>query len=295
MNLKTLTAIALAAFAGMASAQRLYFQQGDLEWNEVTLNGTNLQQKVTNPDGSTSIRSIPASNVIRVDWPYPAELHDALSLILKHKYAEALAKAGEVKTVHANWKDKPGSWYVPAALLVAECYIRQGKPAETDKVLTELRTMQLSPGQQRGLLMVQALEDFQKDATTPALEKAQKALQNNEDSAMLARIQLLIGDIKFKRDDFMQALDAYLHIPVFYGAQGQLMPVAELGAAKSLFGLKRLTDASKSLGQIAERYKDTPEAAEAVKLKEEVDKVITGGVATPPAADSKPKAEAEAK
>lgn len=282
----------MTGFASTASAQRLYFQQGDVEWSEVTLSGTNLQQKVINPNGSESIRSIPASNVVRVDWPYPAELSEALGLILKQKYDAALAKANEVRTVHANWKDKPGSWYVPATLLVAECHIRKKNAAETDKILTELRNMQLSANYQKGLLMVQALEDFEKDATTPALEKAQKAVQNNEDSAMAARIQLLIGDIKFKRDDFMQALDAYLQIPVFYGAQGQLMPVAELGVAKSLFGMKRLADASKALGQISERYKDTPEAAEAGKLKEEVDQVITGGAAKPAAEAAKPAAEA---
>ena len=55
---------------------------------------------------------------------------------------------------------------------------------------------------------------------------------------MSARILLLIGDIQIKRDDFMSALDSYLQIPVFYGAQGHLMPVAELGASRSLFGIK---------------------------------------------------------
>ena len=34
---------------------------------------------------------------------------------------------------------------------------------------------------------------------------------------------------------------------------------------------------------IALLYKDSPEAAEAIKLKEEVDKVLTGGVETKPA------------
>jgi hypothetical protein len=275
-----LTTVAALGAAGPAPAQRLYFQNGaDLEWSEVTLNGTNLM---------IGGRSLPASNVIRVDWPYPEELSDALTLILKQKYDDALKKAQSVRETHANWKDKPGSWYVPATLLVVECHIRKNNAAETDKILTELRNMTLSSNYQKGLLMVQALEDFQKDATTPALEKAQRALKDTEDSALLARLHLLIGDIKFKRDLFREALDSYLHVPVFFGAQGQLMPVAELGAAKSLFHLRRLADASKALGHIVERYKDTPEAAEAGALKEEVDKVITGGTAEPEATDAKP-------
>ena len=81
----------------------------------------------------------------------------ALDLILKKKFDDALAKAMEVRTIHANWKDKPGSWYMPASLFVAECHIRKGNAAEADKVLTELRNMSLKGNFQNGLLMVMAL------------------------------------------------------------------------------------------------------------------------------------------
>ena len=160
---KTLLILLAAAFTGTATAQRLYFPQGDVEWSEVTLSGTNLQVKVVNPNGSVTLRAVPAANVVRVDWPYPEELSDALSLILKLKFDEALAKASAVRTIHANWKDKPGSWFVPASLFAAECHIRKGNAAEADKILTELRNMTLSSNYQKGLLMVQA-HDSRADA-----------------------------------------------------------------------------------------------------------------------------------
>lgn len=304
MNKTGLILLAAVAFTGSASAQRLYFQNGaDVEWSEVTLNGSNLQKKVRNPDGSETIQSIPASGVSRVDWPYPGELSDALALILKQKYGEALAKATEVRTIHSNWKDKPGSWYVPATLLVAECQIRQKKEQEADKTLTELRTMTSLPSAfQIGVGMMDALASFEKDMTGPAIKKAESLVKGTEDSGTLARLHILIGDIKFKQEAYMEALDAYLQVPVFYGSQGQLMPVAELGAARSLMRLGRLGDASKALGIIITRYKETPEAAAAAKDKNDVDQALTGGVAPPEKKeDAKPekkegaKPEAEAK
>ena len=282
--------LAALGFSGTASAQRLYFQQGDLEWDEVTLSGTNLQRKMKRPDGSEAIQSIPAANVVRVDWPYPAELQDALTLILKQKYDEALAKASAVREIHRNWKDKPGSWYVPATLLAVECHIRKNNAPESDKILTELRNMSLTGPFQIGVGMMEALESFQKDMTGPAIKKAESLIKGAQDSATLARLYLLIGDIKFKQEAYMEALDSYLQVPVFFGAQGALMPVAELGAARSLMRLGRLSDASSALARVIERYKGTPEATAAATDKEDVDKALTGGVA-PPAEEKKPEAE----
>jgi hypothetical protein len=271
---------AVCGISGTASAQRLFFGQDKaVDWSEVTLSGSNLQIKVVQPNGTTGVTSTPASNVTRVDWPYPEELNEALNLILVQKYDQAMAKASAVREIHKNWKDKPGSWYVPASLLVTECYIRKNNLAESDKILTELRTMPgLSSAFQTGVGMMDALQSFQKDMTGPAAKKADSLVKSTEDSATLGRLHLLIGDIKFKRGDYMEALDAYLQVPVFYGSQGALMPIAELGAARSLMHVGRLQDASKAFALIIQRYKGTPEAANAQKDKADVDKALTGGV-----------------
>ncbi len=273
--------ILCAAFAGAASvsAQQLTLDNGaEVEWSEVTLSGSNLQAKVRKPDGTEGISVIPTSRVVRVDWPYPQELTDALALILDRKYEAALAKANAVRAIHANWKDKPGSHYFRSSQLAAECHLRLKNEAEADKLLSELKVMTLTSAQQKSLLMVDALRDFERNATTPALDKAQRAAQGlDDDSLLLARLHLLIGDIRIKQEQFTDALDSYLQVPVFFGAEGQLMPVAELGAARALFGMKRLADASKAYANLIVRYKGSPEAAIAEKEKLEVDKVISGG------------------
>jgi hypothetical protein len=292
MNKTGLLLLAALTWAGPAAAQRLYFANGEVEWSEVTLNGTNLQKRVKTSDGREAITSIPASTVTRVDWPYPEELAGALQDILAKKYDDGLKKANAVREIHRNWKDKPGSWYIQSTLYAAECYIRKGDATESDKILTELRNSQLTGFNQQALSFVQAVEELARKKPGPALAKVAPALVS-DDSALAARASLLKGEIKFEQGEFRESLDSFLQIPVFYGAQGALMAPAELGAARALHKLGRLQDSSSALARLSERYKGTAEAAEADKLKIEIDSALAGGGAPPPA--EKPAEDTESK
>ncbi len=277
MKLHPLLSLSAAfALAVPVSAQTLIFQAGSVELSDVTFSGTNVQRKVKRPDGTEATQTIPAANIIRVDFPKPEELSAADDLILKGKYDEAFQKAKAVQDLHRLWKDKPGSWYAPAALGVAESLLRQNKYDESARLMSELRNMTLSSSFQIRVTMLDALEQFQKGITGPALAKVKPLLKGAQDAETLARLNLLTGDIQFKREAFAEALDAYLQIPVFYGAEAAFLPAAELGAAKSLVRLSRLQDAMDSLNRIIERYAGTPEADAAKEEKANVSK-LTGG------------------
>ena len=259
---------ALLAAASPLSAQTLVFPAGSIEFAEVTISGTNVQRKVIAPDGTETARGkpIPVASLLRVDFPKPDDLSAADDLILKGKYEDAFQRATAVQNLHRLWKDKPGSWYAQAGLLVAESLLRQNKYDESARLMSELRNMSLASSLQIRVTMLDALEQFQKGITGPALAKVKPLIKGAQDAETLTRLYLLIGDIQFKREAFEEALDAYLQIPVFYGAEAAFLPAAELGAAKCLARLRRLQDASDSLARIIERYAGTPEA-DAAKLE----------------------------
>ncbi len=277
MKLLTLLpgAMLLAGLAPLP-AQTLFFQAGAVEFSEVTVSGTNVQRKIKRADGSEATQAIPVANVIRVDFPEPEELSAADDLILKGKYDEAFQKAKIVQDLHRLWKDKPGSWYGQAGLLVAESLLRQNKYDESARLMSELRNMSLGSNLQIRVTMLDALEQFQKGITGPALAKVKPLIKGALDADTLARLYLLIGDIQFKREAFEEALEAYLQIPVFYGAEAAFLPAADLGAAKCLARLSRLQDASESLSRIIERYAGTPEA-DAAKIEKDAVTKLTGG------------------
>lgn len=258
-------------------AQTLIFQAGAVELADVSIVGTNVQRKVKRVDGSEATQSIPVANVVRVDFPEPEELSAADDLLLKGKYEEALQKAKTVQDLHRLWKDKPGSWYAQASLLVAESRLRENKYDESARLMSELRNMALPSHLQIRVTMLEALEQFQKGITGPALAKVKPLARSGQDADTLARLYLLTGDIQFKREAFEEALEAYLQIPVFYGAEAAFLPAAELGAAKSLARLSRLQDARDSLTRIMERYAGTPEADAAQAEKEAIDKLTGAG------------------
>ena len=139
--------------------------------------------------------------------------------------------------------------------------------------------------------MMEALQQFQKGMTGPALQKANTLLAGTENSGTLARLYNLIGDIQFKREAYKEALDAYLQVPVFFGTQASLLPAAEFGAARCLMRLRRLDDATAALTRILERYKGTWVEAPAKKEKEDLEKVIGAPAAGDPKAAEKEKAD----
>ena len=255
-------------------AQTLIFQAGAVEFADVTISGTTVQRNAKRPDGSNAV-GIPVASIIRVDFPKPDELSAADDLILKGKYDEALRKAKVVQDLHRLWKDKPGSWYAQASLLVAESLLRQNKYDESARLMSELRNMVLSSNLQVRVTMLDALEQFQKGITGPALAKVKPLAKSAQDAETLARLYLLTGDIQFKREAFEEALEAYLQIPVFYGAEAAFLPAADLGAAKSLARLNRLKDAMDSFGRIIDRYAGTPEA-DAAKVEKAAVAKLTG-------------------
>lgn len=270
------SSLLLAAMAPLP-AQTLIFQAGAVEMADVTISGTNVQRKVKRADGGEVTQSIPVANIVRVDFPEPEELASADDLLLKGKYGEALEKAKTVQDLHRLWKDKPGSWYAQASLLVAESLLRENKYDESARLMSELRNMALPGHLQIRVTMLDALEQFQKGITGPALAKVKPLARGGQDADTLARLYLLTGDIQFKREAFAEALDAYLQIPVFYGAEAAFLPAAELGAAKSLARLGRLQDARDSLTRITERYAGTPEADAAKAEKDSINKLTGAG------------------
>jgi TolA-binding protein len=151
--------------------------------------------------------------------------------------------------------------------------------------------MQLSSANQVGVAMLEALEQFTKGIVGPAATKAASLVAGTEDSTTLARIHILLGDINYKRDNFAAALDSYLQVPVFYGAQASLLPAAELGAARCLVRLGRATDASEGLNRIIVRYAGSFAATEAEKDKVDVDKLV--GANAEAKAKAAPAAEAK--
>lgn len=290
MKLSLLSSGIAAALALSAEAQSIILDNNYvIDAAEATITPQSVEFKLER-DGAEVVQKVPVTKVARLDWPQPSELTEAQQDIILRKYDEAAKKARSVADIHRGWRDKPGSWYVPAATLLVEALLRGGKDAEADALLTEVKALQLTPAQQVGAKLMDALQQYRKKLVGPAFTQASELVKGTDDSQMLARIYTLLGDIQYERDNFREALDLYLQIPVFLGSQAAFLPNAELGAARCLLSLKRIQEAADSFARIAKRYKGTPQAEEAARLQTEALKAMGGGGAA-----AKPEEAAEPK
>ncbi len=272
MKFAILSLSAVLLSSGPVAAQVLYFGNASVEWDDVTLSGSQLTKK------GAGGGSIPVTGVTRLEWPYPAELTDALELMLGEKYEDAQKAVAGVRQLHGNWRDKPGSWYITASQLAIEIHVRKGELDAGEKIYNEIKGLTMSARESQGMRMLDALMEFKKGIIGPAFQKVTTALlSTTADAALLARLHLLEGDIQSKREEYEKALDAYVQVSVFYGAQAALLPAAELGIARALRALQRFPDARAAYARVVSRHAASPQAALAIEEKGNMDKSTTAG------------------
>jgi tetratricopeptide (TPR) repeat protein len=262
MALATLVLPAAKVAAQDASNAKLYTKDNkELLWKDITMAGEIMGWKTKNPQtGGDMVVNIPASNVAKMDFPEPPDLQEALTLLSHNKPDEAAAKAAPIVQQFAPFKSVVGSWYPAASMVQLEALAQKKDVPAYDKLRGDLKTINLGPTDMARLSTIDAMQDYLKGVVGPALVAVDKIIPTTEDTSVLGKLYLLKGDIQFKRGNFSEALEAYLHLPVFYGTQSAYLPNAELGAARSLQKMARLDDALDMYKAILERYKGEPQA-----------------------------------
>lgn len=257
--------IAALAAAGSAHAQRYLVKDGTiLQAADVTLSGGMLVQQVKLAGGGAFERRYPLADIVKLDFPAPAALDEAEKLVAAGDGPAALALVEPVYRQFAPFPKIPGSHWPRAADLrlqalllgddtslitsAASELMRSGLGAETTGT-AKLALARLDARAGREGLANAMLDEILKDAP-PGVQ---------------ARAWLLRGDMAAKRAAHEEALEAYLHVPAFYGSLDELMPAALLGAARAYKGYGDTARAERSALELIDGYPATAQAAEAKK------------------------------
>jgi tetratricopeptide (TPR) repeat protein len=273
-----------AAYTGPPG--RLIYKDKEIRWGDVTMTGSNIGWKTKNPQtGGDMILNITAKDISRVDFPEPEELQQALIALSRNEVEKAVQLAQPVVDKFAPFKTTPGTYYPAASMVQLEAMAIKRDPGY-EKLRGDIKTINLNSADEARLKAVDATYDYVKGILGPALTNVTNLIPTVDDGSVLAKLWLLRGDIQFKRGNFADALEAYLHVPVFYGAQAAYLPNAELGAARSLQKMGRLEDAVEAFRTFKERYVGMPQAVEAGKEMEVVSKAL--GMVPDPSAEAAP-------
>jgi tetratricopeptide (TPR) repeat protein len=218
--------------------------------------------------------NIPTADITKLDFPVPPELHEANSLLAIGKAEEAAAKAEPIVAQFSPFKSIQGSHYPAASMVALEALARKNDRPGFDKLRGQLKILNLNSVDSARLAAIDATQDFLKGVVGPALSTVDKTIPTINDSSVLAKLYLLRGDIQFKRGNYSESLEAYLHVPVFFGTEQAYLPNAELGAARTLQKLGRIEDSLAMYKGISERYKDEPQGRQARQEMESVAKAL---------------------
>ena len=264
--MKTIRYIALALLAvSPLCAQRYLLKDGKaLKQDEVVLKGNVLVKALA---GDAGEQQFPISQVVRLDWPEPAEIAEARSLLIAGKVEEAEAKITPIYTLFTPFAKIPGGWWNDAALLRARALFARQKNSETDKATKELiATSTDEPTRQAAELLAIRLQVVlgKRSVADTLLEELMRKEVSGDIAAGAA---VLRGDIAYIQKDFEKALELYLLVPAFYGTEDEVMPAALLGSARSFRGYG---DSARSERAYIDLMAVYPNSAEATTAKREV-------------------------
>ncbi len=257
---------ALLCTALPVGAQTYILQNGTtLSDADVKLQGNSLVQEVSIGGGGTAERRFPLSTVARLDFPEPTELAEAATHIAAGKGADALALVEPIYRQFAPFSRTPGSWWSEAALLRLRALLLQEKLPEAGASARELMAGATDP-EAVGTAKLALAEIDARNGQDALAQAMLDEIVRDAPPGVKARAWILRGDLALKRNAFEEAIEAYLHVPAFYGTQEHLMPAALLGSARAFKGYGDADRSERAYLEVMDGY---PESAQAAVAKRE--------------------------
>ena len=251
---------------GVLSAQSLAMKDGQVVATQgLRREGDTVLARIQTKEGSVGEIGYPVANVARIDFPEPAQLKIAGDLLNAGKNDEAVRQLTPILAYYAPFRDVPGNWWSPLALLQVDAFARLGRDKDVDALATDLaRAGAANPDLLRTVKIKQAAAVERRGDHHKALDALEPLVKDPAaPPETLAEAWLTIGQAQLALRDYKDALLAFLHVPIYTPERVLLMPPALLGSAGAYFGLDDGQRAQDALKELIAAYPSTPEAAEA--------------------------------
>ncbi len=211
-----------------------------------------------------------ASTIARINFPEPPQLKTTAAFLSQGQPEKALANIEPVVKYYEPFRDLPGNFWAPAALLKVSALSGMKLDKQAEALGDEIRKSVTDPETARAaqLQLVAGLvrhEDFEK-----ALRLCDGVIKGSAQADVLAEAWVRKGDALLAQRQWDGAVLAYLHVPVFYEDETRWMPQALLGSARAFRGLEDLDRAKRSLNDLTAEY---PKSAQAEIARAELQKM----------------------
>ncbi len=254
------------ACAGSVRAQTIQLRDGQaVATLGVRRDGATVAAKIKTGNGTEGEVGYPVANIARIEFPDPAQRKIATDLLAQNRPDEALRQLTPVVAYYAPFRDLPGSWWTPLAMLQLDALSRLNRDRDAEALTGELARMgAANPEILRSVKIRQGIALERKGDHAKALAVLEPIVNDDDvPPATIAEAWLNVGAAKLAQRDFRDALLAYLHIPVYNPERANFMPTALLGSAVAYVGLDDKTRAESTLKDLIARFPNSPEAGDA--------------------------------
>ena len=279
---RALTFLIIAAGLAAATAQQpavpdaadpvltIVFKDGRrVQSSAVRLQGGTLMSAVTDKGIKGEI-GYPLDTVQKVEFPMPSQLQTAAALLAGNKPIDAIAQIEPVLKSYYPLRAIPGNWWPQLAMLRLNAMVLTGRGSDARPLITELAHSAADGETMQAIRVEEAAAWVREGSPDKAVAQLESVIRETSRPDIAARAWVETGNGLSALKRWEPALLAYLHVPVFYPGQKNLLPAALLGSARSLAGIEDVDSAKDRLQEIIDNYPASPEA---VSARSELDKL----------------------
>ena len=227
------------------------------------------------PAGAAQI-GYPVSSIAKIDFPEPPQIKGARENLARGKAEEALTQIEPIVAFYQPFRDVPGNWWTPSALVKLNALVSLHREGEAEAMIAHLSQTGSDPEAALAARVQLAAGWARKGDSSKALTVFDAAIKQSKTGETLAQAWVGKGNALLAGKEFADALRAFLHVPVFYPEQKLVMPGALLGSAKAYLALEDAANGKNALGDLTIHYPESPEAAIAKEELQKMEKTKSG-------------------
>lgn len=253
-----------------AHAQTIILKSGQrVETKGLRRSGDKIMGKIE-VAGSSGEVGHDISAIAKIEFPEPQGLKHAADLLSQGQPEKALAEVTPVLAYYDAFRDLPGAWWAPAAVIKVSALAALGRDREAEPLALQIQKTATDPETARAANLRIASALMKKQEYEKARQICESVIKESARSEVLADAWVMKGNVLLAQKEWDAALLAFLRVPVFYREEKLFMPAALLGSARAY---RRLDDVERAKRSLKELIAAFPKSAEAALAQTELQKL----------------------
>ena len=262
--------VLLLALGRAAHSQTIILKSGQrVETRGIRRSADKIMGKIE-VAGSSGEVGHPVASIAKIEFPEPQGLKNAADLLSQGQPEKALAEITPVLAFYDQFRDIPGAWWAPAAVIKVSALAALGRDLEAEPLAQQIQKTATDPETARAANLRIASALMKKQNYEKALQICEAAIKESARSEVLADAWVMKGNVLLAQKEWDGALLAFLHVPVFYRDEKLFMPPALLGSARAY---RRLDDVERAKRSLKDLIAAFPKSAEAAIAQTELQKL----------------------